>query len=113
MFRPKRNRDFADLLHALFAVLVGAAVILFSIYLHGTTSGVESDVRSAGHVVSWLMDVPTSLLQQIAIVFITVSVLIQLLIAKEWLQSVVSAIAPYSRFRCDMGHIRSYQRLGQ
>ena len=77
---PKRNRDFADLLHALFAVLVGAAVILFSIYLHGTTSGVESDVRSAGHVVSWLMDVPTSLLQQIAIVFITVSVLIQLLI---------------------------------
>lgn len=90
---PKRNRDFADLLHALFAVLVGAAVILFSIYLHGTTSGVESDVRSAGHVVSWLMDVPTSLLQQIAIVFITVSVLIQLLIAKEWLQSVVSAIA--------------------
>jgi len=39
------------------------------------------------------MDVPTSLLQQIAIVFITVSVLIQLLIAKEWLQSVVSAIA--------------------
>lgn len=27
--------------------LVGAAVILFSIYLHGTTSGVESDVRSA------------------------------------------------------------------
>ncbi len=89
MFPPKRNRDFADsLLHALFAVLVGAAVILFSIYLHGTTSGVESDVRSAGHVVSWLMDVPTSLLQQIAIVFITVSVLIQLLIAKEWLQSV-------------------------
>ena len=79
---PKRNRDFADLLHALFAVLVGAAVILFSIYLHGTSSGVESDVRSAGHVVSWLMDVPTSLLQQIAIVFITVSVLIQLLIAK-------------------------------
>ena len=91
---PKRNRDFADLLHALFAVLVGAAVILFSIYLHGTTSGVESDVRfrgPRGSVGSWMCR--TSLLQQIAIVFITVSVLIQLLIAKEWLQSVVSAIA--------------------
>ena len=90
---PKRNRDFADLLHALFAVVVGVIVILFSIYLHGTASGVESDVRSAGHVVGWLMDVPTSLLQQLAIVSITVSVLIQLLAAKEWLQSVVSAIA--------------------
>lgn len=110
---PKRNRDFADLLHALFAVLVGAAVILFSIYLHGTTSGVESDVRSAGHVVSWLMDVPTSLLQQIAIVFITVSVLIQLLIAKEWAAKCGFRHRPYSRFHCDMGHIRSYQRLGQ
>lgn len=90
---PKRNRDFADLLHALFAVVVGVIVILFSIYLHGTASGVESDVRSAGHVVGWLMDVPTSLLQQLAIVSITVSVLIQLLVTKEWLQSVVSAIA--------------------
>lgn len=80
---PKRNRDFADLLHALLALVIGVAVILFSIYLHGTASGVQSDVRSAGHAVSWLMDVPTSLLQQLAIVFITVSVLIQLLVARE------------------------------
>ena len=90
---PKRNRDFADLLHALLALVIGVAVILFSIYLHGTASGVQSDVRSAGHAVSWLMDVPTSLLQQLAIVFITVSVLIQLLVAREWLQSVISILA--------------------
>lgn len=90
---PRRSRDFADLLHAGFALIIAVVVILFSIYLHGTASGVESDVRSASHAVSWLMDVPASLLQQLAIVFIAVSVLLQLLIAKEWLQSVTSAIA--------------------
>ena len=90
---PKRSRDFADLTHAFFALVLGIGVILFSVYLHGTASGVESDVRSAGRVVSWLMDVPSSLLQQLAIVCITVSVLIQLLASKEWLQSVVSVVS--------------------
>ena len=90
---PKRSRDFADLTHAFFALALGIGVILFSVYLHGTASGVESDVRSARRVVSWLMDVPSSLLQQLAIVCITVSVLIQLLASKEWLQSVVSVVS--------------------
>ena len=84
---PKRSRDFADLTHAFFALVLGIGVILFSVYLHGTASGVESDVHSAGRVVSWLMDVPSALLQQLAIVCITVSVLIQLLTSKERLQS--------------------------
>ena len=61
--------------------------------MHGTASGVESDVHSAGRVVSWLMDVPSALLQQLAIVCITVSVLIQLLTSKEWLQSVISVVS--------------------
>lgn len=90
---PKRRRDFADLTHAFFALVLGIGVILFSVYLHGTASGVESDVHSAGRVVSWLMDVPSALLQQLAIVCITVSVLIQLLTSKEWLQSVISVVS--------------------
>ena len=103
-----------DLLHALFAVLVGARPSsLFSIYIAWHHLRVESDVRSAGHVVSWLMDVPTSLLQQIAIVSHTVSVLIQLLIAKEWLQSVVSAIALILGFLLRYGVYPRYQRLRQ
>lgn len=89
----KRSRDFADLTHAFFALVLGIGVILFSVYLHGTASGVESDVHSAGRVVSWLMDVPSALLQQLAIVCITVSVLIQLLTSKEWLQSVISVVS--------------------
>ena len=90
---PKRSRDFADLTHAFFALVLGIGVILFSVYLHGTASGVESDVHSAGRVVGWLMDVPSALLQQLAIVCITVSVLIQLLTSKEWLQSVISVVS--------------------
>lgn len=90
---PKRSRDFADLTHAFFALVLGIGVILFSVYLHGTASGVESDVHSAGRVVSWLMDVPSALLQQLAIVCITVSVLIQLLTSKEWLQSMISVVS--------------------
>ena len=74
-------------------MVLGIGVILFSVYLHGTASGVESDVHSAGRVVSWLMDVPSALLQQLAIVCITVSVLIQLLTSKEWLQSVISVVS--------------------
>lgn len=93
MCPPKRSRDFADLTHAFFALVLGIGVILFSVYLHGTASGVESDVHSAGRVVSWLMDVPSALLQQLAIVCITVSVLIQLLTSKEWLQSVISVVS--------------------
>ena len=90
---PPRSRDIADLTHAFFALVLGIGVILFSVYLHGTASGVESDVHSAGRVVSWLMDVPSALLQQLAIVCITVSVLIQLLTSKEWLQSVISVVS--------------------
>ena len=33
---PKRSRDFADLTHAFFALVLGIGVILFSVYLHGT-----------------------------------------------------------------------------
>ncbi len=89
---PQRSRDFADLMRALISLLIGVGVGLFSIYLHGTTTGVESDVRSVSQAISWLMDVPASLLQQIALVAITVTVLMQLLVAKEWLQSVISAL---------------------
>ena len=93
MCRRSAVDDFADLTHAFFALVLGIGVILFSVYLHGTASGVESDVHSAGRVVSWLMDVPSALLQQLAIVCITVSVLIQLLTSKEWLQSVISVVS--------------------
>ena len=30
---PKRSRDFADLTHAFFALVLGIGVILFSVYL--------------------------------------------------------------------------------
>lgn len=40
---PKRSRDFADLTHAFFALVLGIGVILFSVYLHGT--GVRRGIR--------------------------------------------------------------------
>lgn len=91
--RPRRTRDFADLVHAAASLAGGIVILLFTLYLKGAASGVESDIHTAGKAVEWLVNIPSSLLQQIAIVAITVSVLTQLLIHSEWLQSAVSLIS--------------------
>lgn len=84
---PRRNHVSSDLVQAAGTLILGILVILFAMYLRGITSGVESDARTAAQAVDWLLDIPASLLQQLMIVGITLSVLIQLIMNKEWLQS--------------------------
>ena len=97
---PHRTRDFTDLTHAVAALLVMAAVLLIAAYLNGMTKGVETDARNAGQALNWLMDVPTTMLQQLTAVCIVLSVLIQILMNREWLHSVVSIIALLSGYAC-------------
>lgn len=84
---PTRSHEAADLLRAGGMLLLGVIVILFAYYLRGTTTGVESDAHSAGQAFDWLIDIPASLLQQIIVLFVVISVLFQLLTHREWLQS--------------------------
>lgn len=95
---PKRTRDFTDLLHAVGALLALVVVLLVAAYLNGMTKGVETDARNAGQALDWLMDVPTTLLQQLTAVCIVISVLIQILVNREWLHSVISIIALLSGY---------------
>ncbi|KFI45397.1 conserved hypothetical protein [Bifidobacterium bohemicum] len=90
---PRRTRNFNDLLHAVIALIVGIIVILSAVYLNGLTSGVEADAHNAGQLMNWLYDVPASMLQQLASFFIVISVLVQLMVNREWLQSAASVIA--------------------
>ena len=103
---PKRSRDFADLTHAFFALVLGIGVILFSVYLHGTASGVESDVHSAGRVVSWLMDVPSALLHHRQRAH--PAAYFQRVAAKRDFRGF-----PHIRILCGVGHIRADQQLRQ
>lgn len=96
---PQRVRDVGDLVRAACALLAVAAIILVSVYLKGLTAGVESDVHTAaGHALEWLVDVPTTLLQQFATTIIVIGVLVQLLINREWLQSITSTLALFSGY---------------
>lgn len=84
---PKRNRVTSDLFHALAALISGVLVILIALYLRGLTTGVENDAHSASQAFDWLVDLPSSLLQQIIVLCIVVGVLIQLILNREWMQS--------------------------
>lgn len=95
---PQRTRDFTDLLHAASALLLLALILLIAANLNGMTKGVETDARNAGQTLNWLMDVPTTLVQQLTAVFIVVSVLIQILVNREWLHSVISILALLSGY---------------
>lgn len=95
---PHRTRDFGDLAHAVIALIVAILMLLAAVYLRGLTAGVESDVHNAGQAIGWLMDVPASLLQQVATMIIVVCVLFQLLINREWLQSALSLIAMFGGY---------------
>ncbi|MCI1832751.1 MAG: YbhN family protein [Bifidobacterium sp.] len=104
---PRRTRNLGDLTHAVAALVLAAVVIVLATYMRGITSGVESDARSAGKVLNWLMDVPASLLQQLATVVIVVGVLIHLLVNREWMQSAFSVIAMF----CGYGAVRGVSLL--
>ena len=92
---PRRIHDFGDLVHAVSAVLLAAVAILSSIYLSGFVTGVESDAHSAGRALNWMVDLPTSMLQQLTIVTIAVMAIVQLLVGREWLQSALALLAMF------------------
>ncbi|MFT8704738.1 YbhN family protein [Bifidobacterium aquikefiricola] len=96
---PERVHDFGDLVRAGAALLAVALVVLVSVYLKGLTTGVESDVHTtAGHALEWLVDIPTSLLQQFTTIVIVIWVLVQLLINREWFQAITSTLALFSGY---------------
>lgn len=87
---PQRAHVFSDLIHAAAALIAGVLVIVFAVYLRGITAGVESDAHTAARALEWLLDVPASFLQQLIVVYAVVSVLIQLVVSREWLRSACS-----------------------
>ena len=88
---PQRVHDYKDLVNAAMILLLATAVILASVYLQATAQGVEADVHHAGVVVSWLVELPLSLLRQVVTVVIVISVLAQMLLTREWVQSITAA----------------------
>ncbi|MEK0306425.1 lysylphosphatidylglycerol synthase transmembrane domain-containing protein [Bifidobacterium favimelis] len=90
---PERVHDAEDLLRAGGAFLLGVLITLIAVYFKGTAQGVEHDMRQAGQTMDWLMDLPTTLLQQTVTVGVVLAVLIHLLLNREWIQSITSALA--------------------
>lgn len=95
---PQRAHNANDLLHAVGALILAVVVIVFATYMHGITTGVEHDAKTAGQAFTWLMDLPVSVLQQFLSFAIVISVLIHLLINREWLQSAISVVALFSGY---------------
>ena len=62
------------------------------------TRGVESDAHTAAQVINWLADFPSTVLTQLATIVIVIIVLAQLLLAREWLQAAVSALAMFAGY---------------
>ncbi len=95
---PQRTRDFGDLTHAVGSIILAIVMMLIAVYMRGLTAGVESDAHTVAQSFGWLMDVPASLLQQIATIAVVVCVLFQLLISREWLQSAIALIAMFGGY---------------
>ena len=95
---PRRTRDFGDLTRAGLSLLMAAVVMVFAVYLGGMTHGVESDAHTAAQVINWLADFPSTVLTQLATIVIVIIVLAQLLLAREWLQAAVSALAMFAGY---------------
>ena len=95
---PRRTRDFGDLTRAGLSLLMAAVVMVFAVYLGGMTRGVESDAHTAAQAINWLAAFPSTVLTQLAITVIVVIVLAQLLLAREWLQAAVSALAMFAGY---------------
>ncbi|MDF7641001.1 lysylphosphatidylglycerol synthase transmembrane domain-containing protein [Bifidobacterium sp. ESL0784] len=100
---PQRAHNANDLLHAVGALILAVVVIVFATYLHGITAGVEHDAKTAGQAFTWLMDLPFSVLQQFLSFVIIISVLIHLLINREWFQSAVSVVALFCGYTFILG----------
>lgn len=92
---PKRIHDFGDLLHAAAAVLLAVVTMLSATYLSGFVTGVESDAHTAGQALNWMVDLPTTMLQQLAIVLIVMMAIAQLLIGREWMQATLAVVAMF------------------
>ncbi|TCD54899.1 flippase-like domain-containing protein [Alloscardovia theropitheci] len=91
--QPRRAHDISDLANAAIALIGAIVLAVVSIYLHGVTSGVEQDAHTVGSVLDdWLFALPLTFIQQTMMAIIIVSVVAQLLINKEWFQTVVSIV---------------------
>ena len=77
---------------------MAAVVMVFAVYLGGMTRGVESDAHTAAQAINWLAAFPSTVLTQLATTVIVVIVLAQLLLAREWLQAAVSALAMFAGY---------------
>ena len=95
---PQRVHDAEDLLRALAALILGILVTLAAVYLKGIAAGVESDMRQAGNAMDWLMDVPTTFLQQAVTVTVVLAVIIHLLVSREWIQAITAPLAMFLGF---------------
>lgn len=90
---PQRIHDFADLTRAAMALGLAAVVMISAVYLGGITRGVESDAHTAAQTIKWLANVPSTALIQLVAITITVMVLANLLINREWVQTAASALS--------------------
>ena len=90
---PRRVRDFGDLVRMAAAAIGCAAVMLVAVFMRGLAAGVEMDVHSASGLVAWLGDLPTLMISQMATFAVVFSVLIQIVMAREWRQAVSAPIA--------------------
>ncbi|WP_223852411.1 YbhN family protein [Bifidobacterium tissieri] len=95
---PQRVHDFSDLVNAALTVAVAVVIMLSAVYLRGISTGVEADVHHAGLLFGWLVELPLSMLQQIVAVLIVVAVLGQLILGREWVQSVTATVSMFLGF---------------
>lgn len=100
---PRRIHDVGDLFHAAAAILLAAVAMLSATYLSGMVMGVESDAHTAGRALNWMVDLPTTLLQQLALVAITIMAIAQLLIGREWMQTAFAVLAMLGGFALTWG----------
>lgn len=91
--QPSLVRSWADLLYAITSIAIAAAMIMSTLWLSATTAGVERDAKSAGKLLSLMVNgLPCSLLQQAVTLIVVAEVIAHMVNAKRWLDTAISVI---------------------
>ena len=91
--QPSLVRNWADLLYALSAIIVGVLTVLSTMWLSATTAGVEIDARSASKIIGLTVTgIPYALIQQALTLIVVATVIAYKAAAKHWVDTAISVI---------------------
>ncbi|NTW40609.1 MAG: TIGR00374 family protein, partial [Cellulomonadaceae bacterium] len=107
-----RVHSSGDLLGAVLAVGLVAAVMLLAVFAHDTTVGVAQDVQGFAALVRRILVVPVALFENVVTILVPVAVLAELTVRRLGRQVLEAAVAALLAFLLCLGLVAALRAVG-